>query len=201
MATAAGLGTGTYTVTVTDANGCTTSEMVSVTEPAALAANTSSTDETVAGANDGTATAAPTGGTPPYTYSWSSGQTTAMISGLMPGNYTVNITDANGCTTAGTIFIMGGATGIDDMLQAGIQELVTFPNPSSGIFTLRVGLNQSDELSVEIYDIRGKRVYKNIRNQVREFNETIDLSSVSAGVYMLRVRTSMGMTHQRIVIE
>jgi hypothetical protein len=60
---------------------------------------TSSTDTTVAG-NDGTATAMPNGGTQPWTYSWDTTpvQTTQVITGLVPGTYTVTVTDAVGAT-------------------------------------------------------------------------------------------------------
>ncbi len=50
------------------------------------------------GAADGTAVANPAGGTPGYTYSWSNGETTAGISDLLPGSYTVTVTDTKGCT-------------------------------------------------------------------------------------------------------
>jgi hypothetical protein len=64
---------------------------------------TSSTDTTVAG-NDGTATAMPNGGTQPWTYSWDTTpvQTTQVITGLVPGTYTVTVTDAVGATATST---------------------------------------------------------------------------------------------------
>ena len=57
------------------------------------------------GASDGTATAAPSGGTPDYTYLWSNNTTTATITNLAPGNYTVTVTDANSCTGVQTVTI------------------------------------------------------------------------------------------------
>jgi len=97
-ATENNLPSGTHAVTVTDANGCTTFTEVTITEPDALTAGLSATDETVLGGNDGTASAKPTGGTPGYTFLWDNGQTTATISNLAPGQYCVTITDAKGCT-------------------------------------------------------------------------------------------------------
>lgn len=96
---------GTYTVTVTDSENCTATATTTVTQPAVLLANASATGETANGANDGTATAAPTGGTSPYTYLWSNGATTASISNLAPGNYTVTVTDANNCTAVQTVTV------------------------------------------------------------------------------------------------
>ena len=106
-ATASGLAAGTYTVTVTDANMCMTTQTVSITEPAALVASIASkTNVACNGASNGAATATVTGGTPVYTYSWApSGGTAATASGLAAGTYTVTITDANMCMTTQTVSI------------------------------------------------------------------------------------------------
>jgi gliding motility-associated-like protein len=101
-----GLCAGSYTVTVTDANTCSDTGLVVITEPPLLVPNPTSTDVTCFGLCNGTATAAPVGGTLPYTYLWTgsvpgpyTGQGTPNLTNLCPGNYCVNITDANGCDT------------------------------------------------------------------------------------------------------
>jgi hypothetical protein len=110
---------GVYTVTVTDSNGCEVSQSITINEPPALSAQASSTDVTCFGFNDGTASASASGGTPPYSYEWSNGETTANISGLAPGTYTVTVTDLNGCTDTATVIITEPAqiiitiTGVD----------------------------------------------------------------------------------------
>ena len=94
-----GLTAGTWTCTVTDANGCTTSQNFTVTQPTALVvASNSQTQESCPGANNATASVTISGGTGAYTYSWSpSGGTAASATGLTAGTYTVTVTDANGC--------------------------------------------------------------------------------------------------------
>lgn len=96
-----GVAAGTYTVTITDDNGCITSSDETVTEPALLSTSTS-IDSNIScnGGSDGGITASTSGGTNPYSYAWSNSATTASITGVAAGTYTVTITDANGCTAS-----------------------------------------------------------------------------------------------------
>jgi len=96
---------GNYAVTVTDATNCPTTQSTTITQPAALLLTASSTDETALGANDGTATAMASGGTGVLMYLWSTGATTATITGLAPGIYNVTATDANGCTRTTSVIV------------------------------------------------------------------------------------------------
>ena len=95
---AGSLAAGNYTVTVTDANGCTETQNVTVLEPIVLSSTVSSMNALCNGSSDGSATVSSAGGTAPYTYLWDDGQTTAMAGALSAGSYTVTVTDANGCT-------------------------------------------------------------------------------------------------------
>ena len=98
---------GSYTVTVRDANNCPITQSFTITEPALLSSVVSSqSDVTVYGGNDGSATITVTGGTAPYTYSWSpSGGSAASASNLTAGTYNVLITDARGCTITQSVVI------------------------------------------------------------------------------------------------
>jgi hypothetical protein len=104
-ATISQVSAGSYVVIVFDGEGCTSSASVSITQPALLLAGATTTGETSLGANNGTATALPTGGTPNYTYAWSNSGTSATITGLTPGSYTVSVGDANGCTVVQTVTV------------------------------------------------------------------------------------------------
>jgi len=109
-ATASGLAAGTYTVTVTDANQCQTTQSFTITGPAsALAASiTAQTNVLCNGSATGSATVTASGGAPGYTYSWNTTpvQTTATASGLAAGVYTVTVTDANNITTTADVTII-----------------------------------------------------------------------------------------------
>ncbi|KAF2518378.1 hypothetical protein EYY60_00165, partial [Flavobacterium zhairuonense] len=98
-ATATGLTAGTYTVTVTDANACQTTQSFTISQPTVLNATpVAQTNIACYGGSTGSATVTGTGGTGAYTYSWApSGGTAATATGLAAGTYTVTVTDANGC--------------------------------------------------------------------------------------------------------
>lgn len=99
----------TYKVTVTDAAGCTKTAKFDVLNlaPSALAVSTTKTNVRCFGANTGKATLLPSGGLPPYSYTWNTVPvvTTAVILNLGAGTYTATITDAAGCVKLRTITI------------------------------------------------------------------------------------------------
>ncbi len=105
-ATATNLAAGIYTVTVTDANNCSSTATVTITQPTAVTATISSfTNALCNGSCNGTATALGGGGTPPYTYTWSNTQTSQTATGLCNGTYNVTVRDANNCSAITTVTI------------------------------------------------------------------------------------------------
>ncbi|MBK8848073.1 MAG: T9SS type A sorting domain-containing protein [Bacteroidetes bacterium] len=104
--TATGLIAGTYTVTVTASNGCSTTCTAVITQPASLTCSTSSTAAGCSQCN-GTMSVVASGGTGSKTYLWSNSATTANVSNVCSGTYTVTVTDANGCTTSCLVVVAG----------------------------------------------------------------------------------------------
>ena len=107
------INSGTYIVTITDANGCTSSASASVGNGTGPVANASSTPATC-GSNNGSVTVTWANGVGPFTISGdltqSNATTPSVFNNLVPGNYNVIVTDANGCTSVATasITISGG---------------------------------------------------------------------------------------------
>lgn len=96
-ATISNLPAGTYSVTITDAEGCTTALSQTLSAPAAIAVAPTATDPLCADAADGSINTSTTGGTGPYTHQWSNSATTPNLSGLPAGVYLLTVTDTKGC--------------------------------------------------------------------------------------------------------
>ena len=132
--------TTTYSVTATDANGCTGVDQITVTVNPTPTIHISKTDATC-GEENGSATASASGGTSPYTFLWSDGLGTgAMQTGLAPGTYGVTVLDANGCFDTGSVTIgtsdgeiEAGTIGNDEINCVGYDaSVITEITPPSG---------------------------------------------------------------------
>ncbi len=99
---ASGLTAGLYTISVTDANGCSQTQTVTISEPPALTISMAGITTKCFGSCDGVLICIPAGGTTPYSYSWNTGCTTPSCNNTCIGTYSVTVTDLNGCTVSGT---------------------------------------------------------------------------------------------------
>lgn len=102
---ATGLGAGNYSITVTDANGCTATETTTIASLGGPMPNALITDVTCYGGSDGELTLTVTGGTAPYTYLWQGGAPDPVLPGLQAGTYNVTITDSDGCTATPALIV------------------------------------------------------------------------------------------------
>lgn len=142
---------------------------------------TSATPASSPGSQDGTATVVATGGTPPYTYLWSTGATTATITGLGTSPVSVTVTDASGCeSTATQSLLVGTAEGVPPL------QYRVYPNPNDGRFTLHCQSPTETTLSVSILDAMGRLLDVQHPAPALVFDQVIDLRSHPPGWYWLR---------------
>ncbi|MDY0907713.1 Ig-like domain-containing protein, partial [Pedobacter sp. CFBP9032] len=177
-ATASNLSAGNYTVTVTDANGCTDSKSVAIAQPAAaLSINITSQNVICYGANTGSATASASGGTSPYNYSWNTNpvQASATANNLTAGTYTVTVTDANGCSTTQDVTITEPAGPVPAPTVTNVQPTCTTATGSIFV-TTPTG-------SQYTYSIDGTN-----------YQASTDFTNVSPGTYSVTARNSDGCT-------
>ncbi|MES2591172.1 MAG: choice-of-anchor L domain-containing protein [Bacteroidota bacterium] len=105
-ATISGLSSGTYTLTVTDLKGCQATSFITITEPPALTINLiSQVNVSCFGGNNGSVEANASGGLSPYTYSWSNGAMSSLLSNLTSQTYSVTVTDNSGCIVTNSVTI------------------------------------------------------------------------------------------------
>ena len=105
------LATGTYACTITDANGISLHQdsVILLPEPTELQLVVQQTNIGCSGADEGSATVIPSGGSLPYSYAWSTGDKTATVRNLSAGSYIVRVTDRNGCVAARQMYISKAA--------------------------------------------------------------------------------------------
>lgn len=123
VASVTGLTAGTYTVVITDSSGCSVTDSIAIPEPTPVNVNALlDSSASCFGFADGSASANASGGTGPYTYLWSNGNTTPVASGLIAGNYSVVVTDSFGCVDSAAVVVtepteVVGSTSVDAMIN------------------------------------------------------------------------------------
>ena len=138
-------------------------------------------------------------------YLWSTGETTQTIEASSEGvidvlTFSVEVMEPTGCMGTDEIMIsFEECAGISDTYQNG--KLSISPNPSNGIFNLNLQLEKSDKIDVLIINSMNLTVYSTRNIQGIEFNDQIDLSNLSKGVYYLHVSGQYTFLSRKIVIQ
>jgi PKD repeat protein len=186
-AAASGLSAGTYTVTATDANGCTATDTYTVSQPSEIIITGAVTYDN--GTTNGGIDATVVGGSTPYTSTvWSNSATTEDISGVAAGLYTITVTDANGCTKD-TTFNIKGSVGLTD---PSASDFVIFPNPTNGQFQIQL----MGDYQIIIHDAAGRIVFT--QNATDDTNVNL---TTEGGVYMVEIIKDNQSYFQRLVIQ
>jgi len=106
-ATATGLSGGAYSVTVADDNGCFATDNFNLSQPSALSITQNCTNTSALGSSDGGSIASLAGGTTPYFYVWSTGDSVSSLTGIPAGSYSVTASDINGCAQIANCSVFG----------------------------------------------------------------------------------------------
>ena len=178
-----GIPGGSYIVTVTDGNGCIASDTVFVGNDCSSynAFVSAATQASCGTCNDGTATASTTNGSAQFTYLWTNGDTSAIADSLLPGNYSVTVTDMFGCSDTANVTITF-STGISENCNSTID---VYPNPSNGNFFLDVP-PASGEMKIEICNSLGQII--TAKNYVSFYGGRIPFYIDTPGIYTVKVQ-------------
>jgi hypothetical protein len=171
--TASNLSAGSYSVTVTDANGCSGSSSIIITQPASALADSSKSIAASCGNSNGSAKVYAYGGTTGYTYSWNTGATTSNLTSISAGSYICQVTDHNGCTISPAVIVADSST-----LSAGI----------SGVSN--VSCNGVCDGSVTSFAIGGSGPYS--YNWAPGGQTTANATGLCAGKYTITISDTKG---------
>lgn len=183
---------GIYTVTVTDSVGCTGTVPLTMTEPGAITINFNTNDATCQTCANGSVSAQISGGTAPLTYLWSTGGTMAFQNNLLPGNYSICVTDANGCSSCDTVTI-NYPSSLQELANEGFAIA---PNPFHDQLTIAAKEN-GVFLEVQLFDVTGRMVPVNYTKLEKSI--TLHTELLSRGLYVLKMNTSKGVFTLNVV--
>lgn len=183
-----GLGAGEYCVTVIDAVPDTFTTCFTITEAPVLTASAIANPDN--GTGTGMALATVNGGqpfpqNPTYSVTWNSDpvQTGLIANGLPYGVYEYTVVDALGCTLVNEIEIL--YVGIEEI--TGLDQFNYYPNPAEGSFIIDIAFNENKEFNLSIVNSVGQSVLNLGTVNGSQYNETIDITSLTTGFYFLNV--------------
>ncbi len=192
-----GLSAGTYTLIVIDDNGCSYTESDSIGFMFANPTIPLADVDTVCTGFSLTLDAGNAGAT----YAWSSGETTQTIDVTAAGNFTVDVTDGNGCSSSHTVTVVEDiCTGLNDVNS--LTTIETYPNPANGILNVRIKGSVSSSIKIQLLNLSGQQVEtRTVMNYGDEILEQFDVTSLSKGVYFMNFTIGSKVTTQRVVVQ
>jgi hypothetical protein len=200
-----GLAAGTYELTVYDANQC--SAIVgglTISAPAAALAINGLSANPIDEDAGGSTPYSVSGGTSPYSYSWSGpggftfdGQDlTGLTTAAQAGDYVLTVTDDNGCTVSQTIMV----TGVNELGR--VYSISMYPNPNNGQFLMNIEGLAGETMSYAIVDNNGRVVVtKDLGNVSATRVESVDMMGAAAGVYQVRLQIGSDVHSIRFIVQ
>jgi hypothetical protein len=173
---------GTYSVFITDANGCSDGLVVILTDPDAIEVELINQNDALFAVVEG--------GTPNYDYQWSTGESTVSINNLAPGDYSLTVEDALGCSGFGMAEVLGplNASSFDNSHRFSIS-----PTLVTQELNVDIQLYSAEDIQLQIIDPLGRKIWE---QQFFTLDQSLSLSIPSewnAGMYFLVLRGQSGL--------
>lgn len=183
-----------YALTITDALDCVATSIFNLEEPPQLEIAT--TVEQPTNLSGGKITVNVIGGIPPYQLNWSNGATGTVLSELTAGNYTLTVSDQNGCeeVVSTTLTMM---TTIEEVAKE--EQVDIYPNPTRSAFFIKTNLPIDKNNQILIYTIDGKLVQC---EQLSQSNQRIAINPRwhSGTVFIVQILTEQRVIQKRITL-
>ena len=140
------------------------------------------------------------GGTSPYDYFWSTGETTPQITPSVNGQYWVVVSDQDNCYSDTVYYMVDWTSTIVE--EVGIGNLRIYPNPSKDIFNIRFTSEEVQDLQVRILNVIGKEVStENLQKFEGEYIRTFYLNQYPKGIYLLEIETDYGVINKKLILQ
>ena len=196
-----GLAPGTYDVTVTDQFNCATtgSYTIGTLCPTDLGLNITNNPTIGDGTTDGSIQVEATNGVAPYTYSWDNGLTADYAFNLAAGDYTIVVTDANGCSETVVVTVETNYMIATDEIE-GLTGLNISPNPAKDFTQLNIAFENAVDLTVRIADVTGRVLETRHAGNTTAEEMRFDVSNLAEGVYFMQIIADGQIATKRFVI-
>ncbi|MBK8721884.1 MAG: T9SS type A sorting domain-containing protein [Saprospiraceae bacterium] len=187
---------GPFSISITDAGGCDT---IINYNPGAFPDSiktTATITDANQGQNNGSIKLAASGGKSPYTFKWQNGSTSSEIGNLSAGTYCCTVTDNNGCTRVfcNEVKVKVGNIDISN------ETLRAYPNPTSGSITIELIGQSSAEVRIEIMDMTGKLIHREIATTVSG-KHLLNIDNQPSGTYWMTISTGNKQYGARLVLN
>ncbi len=189
-----GLNAGQYTVSVTDANNCTSSNS-SVVEVCELEAALSVTQPSSINASDGLIFGSVDNGNPPYYFNWSDGSNGSLIQNLDTGFYYLVVNDGRNCTDSVSVLMDNINTSINEVSENSMYTV--FPNPTQGLFLISSKNSLNNNVQIAVYNSVGQIIFSD--KAINSKSIEIDGTNWSNGVYTIQVNNEEEINKIKII--
>jgi len=196
-----GLAPGAYTVTVTDGIGCDLTATGTVVAATPITVTVDTIFDEIMAVQGGVNITA-TGGTGTLAYNWSTGATTANVTGLVAGTYSVTVTDlATGCETVmGNIVVVYKIPDFVENITA-LNAFKLYPNPTQNRVWVDLSLAETTSVQLDILTVTGQVIHSYTPREDLEQNYEIDMSQFPSGVYLARFVIGSEVMTTKVVVE
>jgi len=187
---------GTYSVSVTDFNGCQGTDAIDVTAINPLPVPSLGPNLSVA---PGTSVILDPGAF--SSYLWQDGTTTSQqFNVAFNGTYYVEVTDSNGCMASDTAEVIFWPSGIGTIGSESSVNL--YPNPTSGVLNIELTGVKGQNIELNVLNVQGKVLkQERLSNLADEHNEQLDLSGMAKGLYFVELKNDEGSVVQRVTVK
>ncbi len=190
------LAEGTYEVTVSDDNSCSATASLTIVNPSPLEVTFNVTDASAQNAADGEIEVNIQGGIAQYDFSWSNNETTATITGLVPDEYCVTVTDANGCEVSDCAEV-DFAVGINELNN----DIAVTANVYNNVLLAGIQYAEKTTLSAEVYSVDGKLMLAETLNESNKLELQHNVSYWNKGLYIIRFSANNNTLLKKVMLQ